>query len=466
MREFSGSKRLGPAAALTVAVSILAGGCKPYIPVPLTSEAVDRALIVPSDDALHIRAAALHHPLLPPIELNLADGLSPDEAAVLAVLINPALRAERARLGVAAAQLIAARILPNPSITVSLDQPFAGSTEGTVTGWGLGLDYDLSALITRNADIDSARAEQASVALDVAWAEWQAAGDARLHAIRLMWLVRIYDVAAAAEAQARQLVEAVRSALQQRMITQVELDAAEAEWQRFRITALEARAAIDTERLALLRSLGLPTASEVHIQPLDLSPPPPSSPQVIAQTLDQHRLDLLALRRGYESQEAKVRGAILSQFPKISVGVAAARDTSNVISIGPSVTLDLPLFDRAQGKIAIEEATRQQLFDEYTARVFEALSEVARLRSEMDAVAQKIDTTDAYVTRLEALQKTYADAVRRGDADVLNLHQVQNTLADTRLEALRLRQEQAELIVGLEIAQGQMFTASPATTSP
>jgi outer membrane protein TolC len=243
------------------------------------------------------------------------------------------------------------------------------------------------------------------------------------------------------------------------LITQVELDAADAEWQRFRVTALEAGAAIDSERLALNRSIGLPAATMMQIQAVELpAPPPEASAEDVATMLERNRLDLLALRLGYESEESKVRSAVLSQFPKISVGVAAARDTSNVISLGPSVTLDLPLFDRAQGRIAIEQATRQQLFDEYVSRTFEARSDIARLRSELTSVAQRIEATDAYVKRLQSLQQTYAAAVQRGDADVLNLHQVQSTLADTTLDALRLRQEQAELIIGLEVAQGEMFT--------
>src|SRR5439155_4816106 len=116
-----------------------------------------------------------------------------------------------------------------------------------------------------------------------------------------------------------------------------------------------------------------------------------------------HRLDLIALRMGYESQEAKLRGAVLSQFPKIGIGINSARDTTNVITAGLGVTLDVPLFDRAQGKIAIEKATRQQLFDEYVARSFEARSDVAKLHLEMAAVARKIEATDAYIAKLQTL---------------------------------------------------------------
>ena len=37
--------------------------------------------------------------------------------------------------------------------------------------------------------------------------------------------------------------------------------------------------------------------------------------------------------------------------------------------MGPQVTLELPIFNQNQGNIAIETATRQQLHDEYAARL-------------------------------------------------------------------------------------------------
>jgi hypothetical protein len=41
-----------------------------------------------------MEASQLKHSVLRPVEINLQNGISPDEAAVLAALLNPALRAE------------------------------------------------------------------------------------------------------------------------------------------------------------------------------------------------------------------------------------------------------------------------------------------------------------------------------------------------------------------------------------
>ena len=71
------------------------------------------------------------------MKLDFDDGLSPDEAAVVAVLLNPALRAARAERGLAAAQLLRAGLLPNPELSGNLEFPIA--TEGEVVGYGVGI---------------------------------------------------------------------------------------------------------------------------------------------------------------------------------------------------------------------------------------------------------------------------------------------------------------------------------------
>ena len=59
-----------------------------------------------------------------------------------------------------------------------------------------------------------------------------------------------------------------------------------------------------------------------------------------------------------------MRAAVLAQFPRVNIGFSQLRDTTNVVTSGFGVTIDLPVFDRNQGHIAIERATRKQLFDE------------------------------------------------------------------------------------------------------
>ena len=165
--------RLGAAAAAVCAA--LLSGCQIYHPQPLTGQAAAAALQTPAEGKLAMDAAAIRHPLLAPVPLNLRDGISPDEAAVLAVLLNPTLRAARNQRAIAAAQVIQAGILPNPQLTGSIDSVIGGNTPGTQAGFGYGASWDVRALFSALPKYTAAKAGARSVQLDVAWQEWQAA---------------------------------------------------------------------------------------------------------------------------------------------------------------------------------------------------------------------------------------------------------------------------------------------------
>ncbi len=205
------------------------GGCMSYRYAPLTEQAVGAAMASPDMAAVRIEAARLRHPRMPPLEFDDRDGLSPGEAAVLAVLNNPRLRAIRGQRGIAQAQLLQVGILPNPQLAYNLDAPVGGNTTGLVNAVGLGLTWEVTALLTRGAQMDSASARQAAVALDVAWQEWQVAQAAKQGAVRL------------ASAQARLvLAQEIEYVLDERR--QV-LDRAEAQGNSTRIEAAAAEAA-------------------------------------------------------------------------------------------------------------------------------------------------------------------------------------------------------------------------------
>ncbi|HEY7089916.1 MAG TPA: hypothetical protein VH518_17600, partial [Tepidisphaeraceae bacterium] len=78
-------------------------GCSRYEPQPLSATAIDQQLNPPDAPALTVAAQQLNHPILKPVTINLSQGLSPQEAAVLAVIINPELRAQRNQRAIASA---------------------------------------------------------------------------------------------------------------------------------------------------------------------------------------------------------------------------------------------------------------------------------------------------------------------------------------------------------------------------
>src|SRR5260370_30781510 len=136
---------------------------------------------------------------------------------------------------------------------------------------------------------------------------------------------------------------------------------------------------MDCRRLEVKRAFGVLPETEPPIEhnlSLPSQLPLPSEGELVAD-LENRRLDLVGLRQGYQSQEQTGRAAVLAQFPKIVLGFNHGADTTPVVTTGFSITIDLPIFDRNQGNIPIETATRPRLFDEDATRVFEAHSDIA-----------------------------------------------------------------------------------------
>ncbi len=437
-------------------------GCAAYRPMPLDKAAVESRLAPPDMAAIRIRAKEIQHPILKPLDFDMSNGLSPDEAAILAVIASPKLRAIRDQRGIAAAQLLQAGILPNPQLSYGLDVPTAGTTQGTVTAFNFGLNWEITSLISRGANKAAAQAEAVSVDLDTAWEERQAAEGAKLQVYHLYFLNQQLTVARKEEEDLRENLGRIKRGADLGLVTVVDVAAAEAAVQKMHTTVLTTEQQREHERLALNESLGFPARDliplEQNSRPPDLKGLP--SVEALTEGLQERRLDLLALRSGYRSEEEKLRAAILSQFPKISIGFAHAGDTSNVITTGFGVTIDLPLFDRNQGVIAVEKATRAKLYDEYAARLFEARGEIASAVADMRSVQRQIDAAQASIPILQNVVDSYHRALLQGNADVLTYYSARADLITRRLELFDLKRQLADLNVALEIAAGEYLTGT------
>jgi cobalt-zinc-cadmium efflux system outer membrane protein len=447
---------------------VVFAGCAGYRPMPLTPTTATRHLAPPDLEVISVQARSIVHPILRPIEFDASDGLSPDEAAIFAVLANPALRAERGRRGTACAQLLQAGLLPNPQLTYSMDFPTGGATAGTINAFGLGLNWDVSSLVSHAARVDAAAMKPRMVVLDIAWKEWQAAENAKIAAYRRTSLVRQVELAREMDKRLLENLQVIRKAVKEGLKTELDLSAAETASNQAHTNLVNLQKQADEERLALNLAIGLPAEAETTVQqdtklPDQLTPP---SPDQLLACLEKRRLDLIALRYGYESQEATVRAAVLEQFPRISFGPTYARDNTDVISTGFGLTVDLPVFDHNQGHIAEELATRQTLFDEYVSRVFQARSDVVHALTETRWIDLQIKTAEETVPSLQRLVETYRLAIDKGQADVLSYYTAWNSLTQQRIEIVKLKQQLAEARISLELATGLYCVGSALPSEP
>ncbi len=440
------------------AVLFILPACASYQVRQINNKSLEDALRPPDTMTIMVKAEKIRHPILRPIRIDLKDGLSPDEAAIVAVIVNPTLKTERDRAGIARAQLIQAGLLPNPQLSLSMDIPSGGDTTDTVTGYGLGLGLNLRSLITRGARLKAAEKELSSVNLEVAWKEWQVAEAAKMHLYHLYYLNRLRGIAERAVSLADENLSAMKEAVLAGERTSADLSDMEVRV-KDAVTALtDIEMKIKKERLLLNRAMGLPPDRVIPLQREIQNPflcRTPSSEELLKSLYS--RPDILALKEAYSAEDARLRKAILSQFPDIGIGFGYSRGTDRLITIGPSITIELPFFDHAQGRIAVEKATMKEVFDRYAARLFEARSEVMEIISDMGFIKRKLHTLQGLINSLKGRCQTYGELLKEGMTDKLHYYDVCSRLISAQIKEIKLRQLLTDMGVGIETASGRYF---------
>ncbi|MCW8307609.1 TolC family protein [Acidiphilium sp. PA] len=347
------SRLARPIATLALATLLLAG-CATYRSRPLS--------LTPP---LRATPAALDHRLPNGRRIDPTAPLSPQALAALAVLNDPALAAARAQAGVAQAQAFAAGLLPDPNIQGGFGALLAGPA--VAPSIAASITQDVAALITRGARRRAARARSAEAAANVMWQDYQVASQAETLAVAL-WADR---ASLAALDHARRALRRL-TALSRQQIAAGNLtidQAAPAEASLASLDAARDTAAQQalTDQASLAALLGLTPAAPISLARPVIPPLPPGSAAGLIASLARRRPDLIALRYGYRAADADLRAAILAQFPLMSLTVNGGSDTSRVATVGPTVSLNLPVFNGNRGNVAIARATRRQLNAAFTA---------------------------------------------------------------------------------------------------
>lgn len=450
--RFTAYRRSNAAAAarvLCLPLVTLVAGCAHYAARP--PEDRPALLAAPAAAVLSERAEAIDRPWLAARKVDLAAPLTPDAIAALAVVNNPDLAAQRVRAGVADAQVFAAGLLPDPTFSIGADKILSGPDTFTNIAGVLGLD--LNALRTRAVTREQAVAQARQVRLDLAWAEWQTAGAARLQAVRIAWLTRIVDLAGRSDADAQSLLQRTSAAA-----ARGDVAASAAETQR--IAAYDAGQRLRTARQDLLSArhqlnalLGLPPETELALAPDETPPGPPDAASLFA-LASTDRLDLAALRSGYDAQEAAVHKAVLDQFPSLGLTINAARDTTDNRTLGPAIDFTLPLWNRNRGGIAVERATREALKAEYDARLFQTRADIAEAVAAMRLTRQQLDSARSGLDTLSRQAEAASKAAARGDTSAATAMTLEQQARDRREQVAQAKQALREQEIALELLVG------------
>lgn len=418
------------ASAVIAACAAILAGCAVYHARPLP-----KAPNLASVPSLSVPVARLRVSWLKPQTFHPAMGLSETNAITLAVADNPELKAARLAAGVARAQLLVAGLLPDPQIGGGL------SKSSLLTGYNVSVAEDIAALVTRGAAERAAGDHLRQVHLNILWQEWQVAERARELFIESRAATRLRPVLDARRKLQSRLYHAdmrmLRDGDSTRDAVTADFDAwksAETAWTAFELRENRTRHALDA-------LLGL--APDVRLRLRGNSRPDQVSRtqyRAALANLSYRRPDLLALRAGYRSAEARLRAAILAQFPLLRAGVTKSRSAGDGIpSIGFNVDLTLPLFNRNQGGIALARASRAELFRSYEARLDAATGEADTIWGALRIMHRQLQILDAHRAALMRTAGVARKSLARGSESLKDYVPLEVSALTTQAEAIQLR---------------------------
>lgn len=316
--------------------------------------------------------------------------LTADDAAQIALLNNRRLQATYEELGVTQAALVQAGLLKNPRFTGSY-LPAVESGPVPVIGLDLAQDFvDLFFIGMRKSiaasEFEASKARVSAAVLDkagetrVAFLEYQAAE-------QFMEMHRMVADAAAASFDASQKLFAAGN------ITKLALASERANLSQAKLDLAGARATVLSQRERLNRLMGLwgahgaawrtagrlpdVTKEEIELQNIER--------RAIAQSLDlaeaRAQIEVAAGRAGLTKWST-----ILSD---IEIGVAADREDDGAWHVGPSVSLQIPIFDQGQAKNAAATAELRRALQEYAAQAIELRSAARAARDRLVAARER-----------------------------------------------------------------------------
>lgn len=332
-----------------VAAALGAAGCA----VAPLQEATDATI-----DRVRLRAAVA--PAWPPdgepaeTAPEFTEPLTLAAALATAFTRNPDIRRQYARLGIAHADLQDAARISNPTLSLAWLSPGDGGRDQATRGISASF-ADLLLLPSRRrlSAPDFRRVEFAvgsalvTLAREVEQAWYAGVGALQIAAMR----AAVSDAARQEAVLARRFHEAGN-------ITQLQLDRQTAAAARAQIDALHAQSDASASRTRLANLLGLPEAANwVTVDRLAAPPDTPLSAEELAVRARSQRLDLAAAREEVALLEDALgvtgRWRLLGEF---DAGYERERELDGTKIRGPTLALELPLFNQGQGAVARAEA--------------------------------------------------------------------------------------------------------------
>ena len=321
----------------------------------------------------------------------LADELTADEAVQVALLNNANLQATYEELGVAQAEVVQAGLLSNPVF----DGEFKFHEDGGGLAFEGGIAQDFLGILQIPLRRRVAKDAFEAAKLRVTGAVIDLSGQVRSAFYAQEAAEQTLEMRQGVVAATRASYEFAQRLREAGNITDLDLAQERALFEQSKVDLARAEADVldGRERLNLLMGLWGPQASWT------VAPRLPELPEAEPQELDDIErqavlasLDLAAARLDLQAA-ARALGIRRSfgLIPEAEAGVAAEHESDEGWSVGPSLSLPIPLFDQGQAATAAARAELEAARQRYVATAVEVRSAARASRNRLLAARAQAD---------------------------------------------------------------------------
>ncbi len=375
------------------------------------------------------------------IETLLAADLTVDGAVQIALLNNPSIQATYEELGISQAEVIEAGLLDNPVLFGQARAPNK-SEESTNYEFGITQNFLNILMMPARKKLAAIRFEQ--IKLHIADEVIQTVADVRTSYFSALGARQIRDLRHEINLAASNAHELAKRLHAAGNISDLQLATENAHFQQSRLELAKSETTVFEAREQLTRLLGLWGPQTNWSLPKQLPDIP--SEEIPLEKLEsmaiENRLDLAAERKAVEAL-AQALGITIDWrwVGQIEVGVSTERETDRTWVTGPSLAIELPIFNQRQADIAQLEAKLRRSQKRLTAQAVEIRSEVRTLRNRLIMQRYVVDHYRNTVLPLrerivELTLKNY-NYMLKGAFDLLMAKQQEFEAYQNYLEAIR-----------------------------
>jgi len=321
----------------------------------------------------------------------LKNELTPEAAVQIALLNNPGLQAVYEALGVTQADVVEAGLLENPVLFGQVRFPNK-SEESTNYELGITQNFLNLLMLPARKELSAIRFEQ--VKLHVADKVIQLAADVQKSYFSAAGAKQIQNMRNEISSAAGNSFELAKRLHSAGNISDLELATENAHFQQMRLELANSEVALFDAREQLTRLMGLWGHQTDWRLPEQLPDIP--ADEIALERLEslaiENRLDLAAEKKGVEAM-AQALGITIDWrwVGQIEVGISTERETDRTWVTGPSLAIELPLFNQRQADIAWLEARLRRSQKRLTAQAIDIRSEVRSLRNHLVMQRNLID---------------------------------------------------------------------------